>query len=432
MCHHVSPHAGNWTSDTAEDFFEDSDSEAEGADGAEKGSEKGAKPIHLPGPDPVLKAYDEDALPSQVKDAHTLMSLENVQELKEELDAMQEAEKQAPVPEEDGPQKDPHSPFNVKEKPENGNETFYVPHTVTHILKAAGFSKFDAKEDTEEACLKRIRAMCPLIRDFIRRVRLDEGILSRAQICGKESVVGRHQQLEHLLARLRQKYELQGTRQSRWTAWAHFTKVAAEKAQEKGGAADQLSSFTPSCVSDQDGRKYQIIAVRLCLLSAPKFALVEELFRASTSRKGRKCGRKLSEVPLPSSMAASVRGILLEPVSMDKNGNWEMKATCRSPAAVFQVYDEDGVILWNAPRDQFEVTETAISLKIFIKKAAVEACSASTIGGTIPNFKAPSDEPKTAVSYTIEAFRNKKIVMQYVDVMKRMLFKNLGGRDVLG
>ena len=50
----------------------------------------------------------------------------------------------------------------------------------------------------------------------------------------------------------------------------------------------------------------------------------------------------------------------------------------------------------------------------------------------MPDFKSKSEETKTGVSYTFEAFRQKKNIMAYVDVMRRMLLKILGFSKCMG
>ena len=238
--------------------------------------------------------------------------------------------------------------------------------------------------------------------------------------------------MEHVLARLRRKFELKGVRQSRFSAWSFFSKEVAEKACadiKDCTAAAALTKFIPSCHQLEDGsRKYQVIVVRLHLMDKPKFARVEEILRGSIKKK-RRGGKKLCESPLDAAMVGCVRAVFLEPQTVDKDGSWIMTCTCRSPSAVLQVDDDDGVILWNVPDDQFQIEETPVALIFTIQKPAVEATKSAFGKGTVPVFKAPEGSaPKTSVSYTKEAFKSKKVVMQYVHVMQKMLQKNLGGQ----
>ena len=224
---------------------------------------------------------------------------------------------------------------------------------------------------------------------------------------------------------------MNSTRQSRYTAWAYFSKIASQKAASPDGAAgaSEISRFVPSCAVSAGGeRRYQVIAIRAHVLGKPKFALVEEVIRGSLTKKGRRTGKKVAEHPVDAHMVAAVRGVVLEPVSKkDEEGMWHFRCTVRSPSAIFQVADEEGTLLWAVPENLVRVQETAVSLELAIKDEAYVALRSFNGTGDVPNFKAKAEEPASVkVSYTIDAFKQKKHIIAYVDVMRKMLLKTLG------
>ena len=350
-----------------------------GSDSEEE--EETTEATQLPKPDPVTGVYDEESVAGPCSEAHALHSVETVTAIKSEIVELLEEQQQKPAPENTA--KDPMSPFKTKEKAEVPMDQGLPLHTLRELMAEAGFKKFDPPEkDSDDLCLERVRRVCPHIRNFVKRVRVEEKILSRAQVLGQSSVKGKHRLLEHLLARLRRKYSLQGSRQSRFAAWAFFSKAVSEKACQAAAdlqAAAELKKLVPSCAMDEEGnRAYQIVACRFHVVGKVEFALVEEILRGSLDKKGRRTGKKLSEVGLESHMVGAVRGVLLEPAEQDANGDRTYKCTCRSPAAIFQVSDPEGVLLWNVPPGMYTTEETPTSLIIRMKKAAVDACKGIT------------------------------------------------------
>ena len=354
-------------------------SESEDEEQVEGNKEAKSAGIKMPEPDPDTGVYDETAISGHFNEAHALHSMETVKAIKTEMADLLTKVKQEPIPELDQDH-DPLSPFRTKEGPPQDDLDGLPPQTARDVMGAAGLKKFEPEDgDTEEQCLERIRKLCPPMRAFVKRVRVTEKILSKAQIHGRASIKGRHQLLEHLLARLRRKYSLQGSRQSRFAAWAFFSKTVSEKAcraVDDLEVAAELKQIIPSCCTDSDGnRLYQIVACRLHLIGKIEFALVEEVLRGSLDKKGRRKGKKLSEVGLESHLVGAVRGVMLQPVEVEKSGDRVYKCTCRSPAAILQVADPEGVLLWSLPPAQYHVRETGTTLFIHIKKQAVEACS---------------------------------------------------------
>ena len=409
-------------------------SDSEGEDVKKDGGS--AAPIQLPAADPV-DGYDEAKLPSNVKEAHAIASMEEVKKLKDEIVKLQETEPAKPVPEVDPA--DPKSPFSVRATESLHDEIDC--RTVWDILGHGDFQRFKPpKKDNERLCLARIRSICPMIRSLVRRVRLYEQVLSRAVIEGKPNRnVGRYQLLVHHLARLRRKYALNTTRQSRFVAWSFFSRTVADRAIKKVKSipphpdetqpATEIKAFTPSCHVLDGQRCYQILAVRTHLLAKPKLVLVEEVIRGSIDRRGRRNGRKLTEQTLDAHMVAAVRGVILQPLGRKSEGeDWLFSCSCRSPSGVFETCDEDGCLLWQVDPKFYTVEEGSVELILKVKDLAVQCLLKMDGDGTVPSFKAGAEEQKqtTKVSFTVEAFRNRRNVMLYVDVMNRMLAKSLG------
>ena len=334
-------------------------------------------PVHFPPPDPEV-GYDESSLSSSVKEAHAIASLEMVHSLKDDIVLLEEQDYNKPVPEVD---EDPLSPFGGPKTEPLGGDDMVVPKTVSEILKAVEMRQFKPpKKDSAMKCLERVRLLSQPMRLFVRKVRLHEKILSRAQITGKlQKHCGRHHRFEHMLARLRRKYALNAVRQSRFAAWAFFSSMVAKKASPDAKGAAEFKQFIPSCSTSGPGeRRYQIVAVRGHVLGKPMFALVEEVVRGSLTKKGRRTGKKVSEHPVDAAMVASIRAILLEPVAAkDAEGLWHFRATVKSPSGVFDMGDDDGSILWVVPEDMVSFEETPISLELWIKDEAYKALRSS-------------------------------------------------------
>ncbi|CAE7389123.1 unnamed protein product, partial [Symbiodinium microadriaticum] len=87
------------------------------------------------------------------------------------------------------------------------------------------FDMEDEDSTTYASCLARLHGLQTPVRKYIQYVRLQEGMLSAAQILGTGSEDGdapklsRWQLLEHELALARQAGSLDGARQSRWSGW---------------------------------------------------------------------------------------------------------------------------------------------------------------------------------------------------------------------
>ena len=83
------------------------------------------------------------------------------------------------------------------------------------------------------SCLARLRDLQSSIRQFVSHVRLEEQILSRAQIQGTDGrKLNRWQLLEHELALARQAGTTDGgSRQSRWHSWMAVQKKVVQVSQ---------------------------------------------------------------------------------------------------------------------------------------------------------------------------------------------------------
>ena len=434
-CAHVYAHVP-WGSPMPEDPGYPSDSDDEGQQSS-SGASPAASAVNIPAPPAETGVYDGEALSSQANEAHALKTLEAVHSLKGEIECL---EKQDPQPLQNAELlADPLSPFRACQT--EPWDTSCVPSTVHEILRQTGLRAWQpGKGDTEEQCLLRIRKMCPAIRALVAKTRFHEGILSKAVISGKVGPkLGMHHRFEHLLARLRRKYCLQGVRQSRFSAWSFFSKEVANNACNKAKSPDvasEITKFVPSCSTGDGGaRTYQLLAVRLHVVGKAKLALVEEVIRGSLAKSGRRTGKKLCEHQLDAHMTALIRAVLLEPLSgpaidhPELEQNCLLACSCFSPATILDLSDEEGPVLWTVPTSQFEVEETSTRLLFRVKKAAVDALSSSFGTGVVPDFskknQTESDQPSVSVSYTPEAFRQRKNVLQYVEVMRRLLQKML-------
>lgn len=394
----------------------------------------------MPKPNVESGVYDEFELHSSANEAHAIHTLEQVNDIKNEIKTLEKEEVHSVEVEEIVP--DPLSPFRAAA--DNGAyDDRPTPNTVQEILKLSSLVAFKPEKDTETQCLQRIRNMCPLIRRFVQKVRVHEGVLSKAVINGEVTgKVGKYHQYEHLLAKLRRKYSLQGVRQSRFAAWAFFSKEVSKKACEdmkSKDVAEGINKFTPSCFEVDGKRSYQLIAVRLHVVGKPMLALVEEVFRGSLNKKGRRTGKKLCEHVLDAHLTASVRAVLLRPQSgpdpevAKEDRAWLFSCSCRSPAVILQVHDEECPILWVVPPSQYEVEETSIQLRFKVRVDAVDALSTAHGKGVVPGIpKGSKEDPdcSTRVSYTPEAFRSRKNIIQYVDIMRSMLYKTLSLHDI--
>ena len=394
----------------------------------------------MPKPNVESGVYDEFELHPSANEAHAIHTLEQVNDIKNEIKTLEKEEVHSVEVEEIVP--DPLSPFRAAA--DNGAyDDHPTPNTVQEILKLSSLVAFKPENDTETQCLQRIRNMCPLIRRFVQKVRVHEGVLSKAVINGEVTGrVGKYHQYEHLLAKLRRKYSLQGVRQSRFAAWAFFSKEVSKKACEdmkSRDVAEGINKFTPSCFEVDGKRSYQLIAVRLHVVGKPMLALVEEIFRGSLNKKGRRTGKKLCEHVLDAHLTASVRAVLLHPESgpdpevAKEDRTWLFSCSCRSPAVILQVHDEEGPILWVVPPSQYEVEETSIQLRFKVRVDAVDALSTAHGKGVVPGIpKGSKEDPdcSTRVSYTPEAFRSRKNIIQYVDIMRSMLYKTLSLHDI--
>ena len=385
-------------------------------------------PVVMPAPDPMTGVYDEESIPTRVKEAHAIACVEMVGDLKKEIVALQDEDKHPEIPEVEP--KDPLSPFGgPDEAPRDSEERF--PNTLGQILTQANLRTYKPpKPDSVLQSLERIRALAAPIRSFVRKARLNDKILSRSQILGKLGRhCGKHHHLEAVLARLRRKYSLNSQRQSRFTAWAYFSKMISQSACKDGFTAKPVSQFIPSCAMLSDGaRKYQVTVIRTHVLGKAMFCLTEEVIRGSLTHKGRRTGKKLSELPVDPHMVASIRGVILEPAGSEKNadGMWPFRCTCKSVSGIFSITDEEGSLLWMVPDDMFTVKETNISLEFLVHDKAVETMLLFQ-SGQVPNMKTkPTEAPSTLTSYTVDTFRQRKNVLAYVDVVRKLLQKTLG------
>ena len=88
---------------------------------------------------------------NQMKEAHALVSVEMMKQLKDEIVILQEKSQQPPVPEAET--QDPLSPFGGPETEPIRAPSGRVPNTLGQILTAADLRQFKPpKDDTEGNC----------------------------------------------------------------------------------------------------------------------------------------------------------------------------------------------------------------------------------------------------------------------------------------
>ena len=415
--------------DAWEDLAEASDSEDEGS--------TSTGPQH-----PKIDKRDgtcDVEQPNDTREAHAIHTMEVVNNLKDEIVALNERES-APVAVVDDRTKDPASPFSSRDLPEGGEGdvgNLDCTFTVRQILMKANLHSFEGQDDDNEMkCLERIRSLCPGIKQLVTHIRVHERVLSRANILGDDCVgkpgMNSHNYSMHLLARLRAKYSLNCQRQSRFTAWSTFAKQVADEVQQTSDkpVANVIKSFSPSCNVTADGERiYQILVVRLHVCDRARFMLVEEIFRGSADKRKNGHGSKLVAQSLDAAFVKLIRGVLLAPAvekgEKAKKSGKLFTCTCKSPAVIVKPCDEEGIVLWEVPSSSYCVEETSVSLNLWFDDAAVLALKEAYQKGWAPSNKKEAGLGD-AISYTPEAFRHRKNVQAYVTIMKNMLAKRLG------
>lgn len=130
------------------------------------------------------------------------------------------------------PDEDLDEPADKKTKIDVDN----LPSTLHAILKEAGMHNFVAPEnDAEHLCLRRVRALLPLLQGFNSKVRMFEKVLSKGMIFGSNRPgppLNTQNLLEHQLARARATFHCSAAKQNRFNMWASYTRKF-EELQEK-------------------------------------------------------------------------------------------------------------------------------------------------------------------------------------------------------
>ena len=139
--------------------------------------------------------------------------------------------------------------------------------------------------NTPDDCLLRVRALQPQIKEFVDKVRVEEGFVSQGQVSGGAGLEpGTHNYIQHRIAMDNYKHNIQSIRISRHAAWRfHMEKVqkALQEAREHIATFQIPTELWPSCVLDaNDRREYQVVAYRTSTHSM-KVGIVEEVIRGA-------------------------------------------------------------------------------------------------------------------------------------------------------
>lgn len=143
--------------------------------------------------------------------------------------------------------------------------------TLKDVLDQAKMATFTCQTDDHEGrMLRRVRQLSGPMRNFVAKVRIHEGILSRATVMNCKAKCNKHQQYEHALALARAAFQCSAQRQSRFSLWTSFAsrvlqdiKVELEMPDDSELAALKPEAFHASTEPDKAGdRSFQLLVVR--------------------------------------------------------------------------------------------------------------------------------------------------------------------------
>jgi hypothetical protein len=119
----------------------------------------------------------------------------------------------------------------------------------------------------------RVRHMLPLMREFLSKVRIEEGILSAAIVSGTQTEMNAHNKERHRIAKLNYVHNVSCERISRYAAWtqdqatirAQFHQLATTSPSDNASVPTAPTHLTPSCVFTGDvageNRTYQVLFI---------------------------------------------------------------------------------------------------------------------------------------------------------------------------
>ena len=196
-----------------------------------------------------------------------------------------------------------------------------MPLTLVGILQRAKIADFSAKDDTESACISRVKKLYEPMKGFVVAVREEEGFAPKLALETDGEELSSHNFMQRQLARARQDMDLNHSRRSRMQLWMGFAErcVAATKSKESDGEAPVArvpNAFKPSCVLKQDGKRdYQVLCARSCPDDRLMLVLVQAVYRGALKKGGTRAQRatKPHHGVLPANLCSRVHACLLAP-----------------------------------------------------------------------------------------------------------------------
>ena len=258
---------------------------------------------------------------------------------------------------------DESPPKEVIAKPAQPAAT--MPLTLARILENADLPAYKALEDTDIACISRVKKLFTPVQRFIRAVREEEGFAPRAALEQEGEQLNQHNWLQRRLAHARQEFELSGARRSRMQMWMHFAGKCVQAAQgsvkDSEPAIHVPQCFKPSCIlkasadKDQTKRDYQILCARTCADDKLRLVLVQRVFRGAAKKTGMRSKRatKPHYGILPAIACAKVQACVLIPDEGD--GCFYVSNVCRLQG--FEVGGPEHNILCEIPSSHFNCVQ---------------------------------------------------------------------------
>ena len=215
-----------------------------------------------------------------------------------------------------------------------------IPKTLEQIVsKAVRKSEYSKRAVGEEAsredggvysALKRARLLMGPSREFMRLVRLEERLLSKAVLELRAAPMNTWNLREAELAAARRAANVNGQRLARSAAWAAATqKLAASIAEQRSDNAPGLSSVAEFRPLD-DANPQVIVFFREGMDHKPGLAVTLTVFRGAITKKGDKLVVRTSKAatsPLPCASTRRVHAVMLEQNAA--GATW--CASCASP-----------------------------------------------------------------------------------------------------
>ena len=220
-----------------------------------------------------------------------------------------------------------------------------------------------ANSMTYASCLARVHGLQTPLQKYIQQVRLQEGMLSAAQIVGTESEDGkklpRWQMLQHELALARQAGTLDGTRQSRWSGWMQVQSKVVQWVKQAVPVAQCNELFQVTHFHQgQNSERPQVLLYKAEEGNELRLGLVQSIYRGA-KLKGKDDATRKNRVSkpgggsLPATCTSRVRLMHLTYVDTDDANCAKYFCCCLSPLLLL---DPINSILAEVPVKQIGVT----------------------------------------------------------------------------